>query len=750
MTTRPRACAQQPLGLVERLLPRHGLEAAPADALQRLAEPVLGAQVRVREAALVADPALVDLGVVAGEDPLDLALAHRRVDVAADGTEAADGRHVDDLPRPPLEAVLRRQQRADRAELGDVAGERARVGQVLEGRDHGHRAAVGGDELAVLRDALAEARAAVAEDAALAVERDRGRDRDRLLEGQLLEAHPRVAGPVAEGEVLQRALAALVADRAVERVVDEDELERRVLPLRRLLGRARRLHDHPVLRGERAAGLELRHPLDLDEAHAAGADRRAEARLVTEDGDLDPGRERRLDQPRPLRDVDVALVDRDAHELGAHTSASSDDGRVRVLVDRREQPRELRVGAERAAAVLEVLAELVAELRHAARDRHRGRVAEHAEALADDPVADVERQLEVALGRGSLLDRAHQLDEPARADAARRALAARLVHVELRDPQRELDDARPLVDHRHDARADEVALLAERVGVERRVEVVRRHHRERRAAHHHGLERVAVRDAAADVVDQVPHRDPVRRLVHAGPLDVAREAEEARAGRVGRRADLRVLLRADGEDRRDRRDRLDVVDQRRRRVDAGDGRERRLRARLPALPFERLEQGGLLAADVGAGAAVDRDLDLAEDARVARLVERALQGLVLREVLAADVDVDLLRLDRVRRDQAALEQPVRDLEHDLAVLERPRLGLVGVDGDVDRLRDLVGRRDEARLAAGREERAAAAAEVRLDHLLDHGLRILARAPSRAARSRRPRGTTSRLRSGSPS
>ena len=105
-------------------------------------------------------------------------------------------------------------------------------------------------------------------------------------------------------------------------------------------------------------------------------------------------------------------------------------------------------------------------------------------------------------------------------------------------------------------------------------------------------------------------------------------------------------------------------------------------------------------------------------------VERALQGLVLREVLAADVDVDLLRLDRVRRDQAALDQPVRDLEHDLAVLERARLGLVRVDGDVDRLRDLVGRRDEARLAAGREERAAAAAQVRLDHLLDHGLRIL--------------------------
>ena len=39
------------------------------------------------------------------------------------------------------------------------------------------------------------------------------------------------AGAPAERQVLQRALAALVADRAVERVVDEDELERRVLRL---------------------------------------------------------------------------------------------------------------------------------------------------------------------------------------------------------------------------------------------------------------------------------------------------------------------------------------------------------------------------------------------------------------------------------------------------------------------------------------------------------------------------------------
>src|SRR5207253_10161415 len=117
------------------------------------------------------------------------------------------------------------------------------------------------------------ARAAVAEEAALAVECDRRRNRDRLLEGPLRELHARVPGPVAEGQVLQRTLAALVADRAVERVVDEDELERRVLALGRLLRGRGGADDQAVLRRHRAARLQLRHPLDLDEAHAAGPDR---------------------------------------------------------------------------------------------------------------------------------------------------------------------------------------------------------------------------------------------------------------------------------------------------------------------------------------------------------------------------------------------------------------------------------------------------------------------------------------------
>src|SRR5205823_12158542 len=116
--------ADQPLGLGERLVPADRAQALAPRAQQRLPDPVARVRVRVREAALVAEPALVDLGMVARLDPLHLALARRDADVAADGAEAADGRRRLDLPGPTLEAVLGRGERADRAELGDVAGER--------------------------------------------------------------------------------------------------------------------------------------------------------------------------------------------------------------------------------------------------------------------------------------------------------------------------------------------------------------------------------------------------------------------------------------------------------------------------------------------------------------------------------------------------------------------------------------------------------------------------------------------------
>ena len=80
-------------------------------------------------------------------------------------------------------------------------------------------------------DLVGEAGAAGALDAALPVQEHERADLDRLGPVPLLLDEAALARPVRERLVLERALAALVADRAVERVVDEQELDDALLGL---------------------------------------------------------------------------------------------------------------------------------------------------------------------------------------------------------------------------------------------------------------------------------------------------------------------------------------------------------------------------------------------------------------------------------------------------------------------------------------------------------------------------------------
>src|SRR5690606_12252328 len=108
-----------------------------------------------------------------------------------------------------------------------------------------------------------------------------------------------------------------------------------------------------------------------------------------------------------------------------------------------------------------------------------------------------------------------------------------------------------------------------------------------------------------------------------------------------------VLLRAHAQDGDDVAEGLDVVDDRRAIVEAEHGREEgRLDARVRALALERLDQAGLLAADVGRGAAVDDDVAAVSGAQyivarvplLLRLEYRLVQQLRAERHLLADVD----------------------------------------------------------------------------------------------------------------
>ena len=88
---------------------------------------------------------------------------------------------------------------------------------------------------------------------------------------------------VAHGQVLQLAFATLVADGAVERVVDQQEFHHHLLRLHGLgaLG----AHDHALRHGRCAGRHRLGRLLDIDQAHAA-IGRDAQLLVIAEVGDV--------------------------------------------------------------------------------------------------------------------------------------------------------------------------------------------------------------------------------------------------------------------------------------------------------------------------------------------------------------------------------------------------------------------------------------------------------------------------------
>ena len=119
---------------------------------------------------------------------------------------------------------------------------------------------------------------------------------------------------------------------------------------------------------------------------------------------------------------------------------------------------------------------------------------------------------------------------------------------------------------------------------------------------------------------------------------------------------------------------LDVVDRRRLAEQPDLDREGRLVPRLAALALDRFEERRLLAADVGAGAAPELDVEVAEeDVRVARPAAAIAwrQTRLRQRVLAADVDERLRRPDREGRDGDRFDDGERVALHQDAVAERP-------------------------------------------------------------------------------
>jgi hypothetical protein len=133
----------------------------------------------------------------------------------------------------------------------------------------------------------------------------------------LLLAIARRRAAVADGEILQLAFAALIADGAVERMVDQQELHHALLRLDRLLRMRPRFHalgDRRCARRQRLGRL-----LDLHEAHpAVGGDR--QLLVIAEMRNVDAELVRSIHHGAAMRHLHGAAVDLDVEgRRRAHT-----------------------------------------------------------------------------------------------------------------------------------------------------------------------------------------------------------------------------------------------------------------------------------------------------------------------------------------------------------------------------------------------------------------------------------------------
>ena len=218
-------------------------------------------------------------------------------------------------------------------------------------------------------------------------------------------------------------------------------------------------------------------------------------------------------------------------------------------------------------------------------------------------------------------------------------------------------------------------------------------------------------------LDQLAKRNAHFLFDIAGIVHMAGDAEQLGAC-VAVLAETGEPVGAAAQDRRHDGNGFDIVDRGRAAIEAGTRRERRLQARLALLAFQRFDQRGFLAADIGAGPAMQVDVELpagfggivAEKTSGIGLVDGGLKAARLVHELATDIDIGGMRTHRETGENTAFQQLVRLVPDDVAILACAGFGLIGVDHQIMRAgADFLGH--EGPFQAGRETRAAPAAEA---------------------------------------
>ena len=208
----------------------------------------------------------VDPAQVAVVRAQNFVVAHAERRLAAIRTVRADRRNVLHLPRPRLVAIGSAGQRSDRADINAHSALFALQVILAVRDDHAVRPAQAHAQRFHVHAFVAHAHAPEAQDAARRVVIHQLRP---LFFGpvNLFFHEPARVRAVAENHVLQLALAAFVAHRAIQRMIRQQEFQHVLARLTHLL--SIRSNDHAFRRHQRARRLQLRRLLHLHQAHAA-------------------------------------------------------------------------------------------------------------------------------------------------------------------------------------------------------------------------------------------------------------------------------------------------------------------------------------------------------------------------------------------------------------------------------------------------------------------------------------------------
>ena len=193
-------------------------------------------------------------------------------------------------------------------------------------------------------------------------------------------------------------------------------------------------------------------------------------------------------------------------------------------------------------------------------------------------------------------------------------------------------------------------------------------------------------------------------------------------------AGFQIRRSAKIDDERDGAKRFGVINRRRHAIKTDTRRKRRLVARLTFFAFDRFQQTGFFAANVGTIAMMRKKLEieagaenvLAQKSRSPRLVKRFFKARIDFPDFAVDIVITAHRAHRIGGDGHAFDHRMRVETQDVAVLEGSRFTLVRVADDVLVAGKNLGH--ETPLEARRKTCAATAAQHRLFHLVDDLIR----------------------------